>query len=120
MLRQDNCPIDTIMIHCTTPSPRYKVSRAELDRWHRAEGFEPYVNPKNGEITYAGYHLLEHLDGSYERPLPESADNRPPRRTRRTKGLPQLRRQIRIQGDMNTVSYWRLQHVRHVCHPNSQ
>ena len=71
MLRHNNCGIDTIMIHCTATPPRREVSRTELDRWHRAEGFEPYVNPKNGEVTYAGYHLLVHLDGSYERLRPD-------------------------------------------------
>ena len=71
MLRHNNTPIDTIMIHCTATPPRREVSRAELDRWHRAERFEPYVNPKTGETTYAGYHLLVHLDGSYERLRPD-------------------------------------------------
>ncbi|MDE6843489.1 MAG: N-acetylmuramoyl-L-alanine amidase [Muribaculaceae bacterium] len=65
MLRHNNCKIDTIMIHCTATPPRREVSRAELDRWHKAERFEPYTDP-NGKVTYAGYHLLVHLDGSFE------------------------------------------------------
>lgn len=62
--------IDTIMIHCTATPPQREVSRAELDSWHRAENFEPYVDAK-GNKTYAGYHLLVHLDGSYERLRPD-------------------------------------------------
>lgn len=71
MLRHNNCKIDTIMIHCTATPPRREVSRAELDRWHKAERFEPYTDPKTGQMTYAGYHLLVHLDGSYERLRPD-------------------------------------------------
>lgn len=63
-------PIDTIMIHCTATPPGREVSRAELDSWHKAERFEPYVDEK-GRVTYAGYHLLVHLDGSYERLRPD-------------------------------------------------
>lgn len=71
MLRHNNCKIDTIMIHCTATPPRREVSRAELDRWHKAQRFEPYVDPKMGKVTYAGYHLLVHIDGSYERIRPD-------------------------------------------------
>lgn len=69
MNRRSN--IDTIMIHCTaTPSGR-EVSVAELDAWHKAANFEPYVTP-GGKKVYAGYHLLVHIDGSYERIRPDS------------------------------------------------
>lgn len=44
---------------------------AELDRWHKAANFEPYIDPKTGKKTYAGYHILVHLDGSYERIRPD-------------------------------------------------
>lgn len=64
---------DTIMVHCTATPPRREVSRNELDSWHRARRFEPYTDPKTGHKTYAGYHLLVHLDGSYERLRPDSA-----------------------------------------------
>lgn len=64
-------PIDTIMVHCTATPPRREVSRAELDAWHKAERFEPYIDPKTGKATYAGYHLLVHLDGTYERLRPD-------------------------------------------------
>ena len=70
MLRHNNCKIDTIVIHCTATPPGREVSRAELDRWHKAERFEPYTD-KTGQVTYAGYHLLVHLDGSYERLRPD-------------------------------------------------
>ena len=66
-------PIDTILIHCTATPAGREVTRRELDSWHRAEGFEPYVNEKTGEKTYAGYHILVHLDGSYERLRPDHA-----------------------------------------------
>lgn len=70
MLRKT--PIDTIMIHCTdTPSGR-EVTRKELDSWHRARNFEPYTDPATGKKTYAGYHILVHLDGSYERLRPDN------------------------------------------------
>ena len=62
--------IDTIMIHCTATPPKREVSVAELDRWHKAERFEPYVKP-DGSKVYAGYHLLVHIDGSYERIRPD-------------------------------------------------
>lgn len=71
MLRHNNCKIDTIMIHCTATPPRREVTRAELDSWHKAERFEPYTDPKTGKNTYAGYHLLVHIDGSYERLRPD-------------------------------------------------
>lgn len=64
-------PIDTIMLHCTATPPGREVSAKELDGWHKACNFEPYVNPKTGKKTYAGYHLLVHLDGSYERLRPD-------------------------------------------------
>lgn len=64
-------PIDTIMLHCTATPPRREVSRAELDGWHKARNFEPYVDPATGARTYAGYHLLVHIDGSYERLRPD-------------------------------------------------
>ncbi len=60
-------PIDTIMIHCTDTPPGREVSVAELDSWHKARNFE---RCSNGH--YAGYHLLVHLDGSYERIRPDS------------------------------------------------
>ncbi len=69
MLRKT--PIDTIMLHCTaTPADR-EVTRAELDNWHRVARFEPYVDSA-GRCTYAGYHLLVHLDGTYERLRPDA------------------------------------------------
>lgn len=63
-------PIDTIMIHCTATPPRREVSRAELDAWHKARNFEPYVDGK-GRKVYAGYHYLVHLDGTYEHIRPD-------------------------------------------------
>ena len=42
----------------------------ELDSWHKAENFEPYVKP-DGTKVYAGYHILVPLDGSYERIRPD-------------------------------------------------
>ncbi len=63
--------IDTIMIHCTATPPRREVSVKELDGWHKARNFEPYTDPKTGKKTYAGYHLLVHIDGSYERIRPD-------------------------------------------------
>ena len=62
--------IDTIMIHCTATPPMREVSVAELNQWHRAQNFEPYVKP-DGSKVYAGYHILVHLDGSYERIRPD-------------------------------------------------
>lgn len=70
MLRHNNCKIDTIVIHCTATPPRREVTRKELNAWHKAARFEPYVDPKGIE-TYAGYHLLVHLDGSFERLRPD-------------------------------------------------
>lgn len=58
--------IDTIVIHCTATPEGREVSRRELDGWHKAARFEPYINPETGAYTYAGYHILVHLDGSYE------------------------------------------------------
>ena len=58
------------MIHCTDTPPGREVSVAELDSWHRARKFEPYVAPQ-GRKVYAGYHILVHLDGSYERIRPD-------------------------------------------------
>lgn len=69
MLRKT--PIDTIMIHCTDTPPRREVTVSELDSWHRARNFEPYVTPE-GRKVYAGYHILVHLDGSYERIRPDA------------------------------------------------
>lgn len=65
--------IDTIMIHCTATPEGREVSRDQLDAWHKAARFEPYTDPATGKKTYAGYHLLVHLDGSYERLRPDSA-----------------------------------------------
>lgn len=59
-------PIDTIMVHCTATLPKREVSVAELDKWHKARNFERCSNGR-----YAGYHLLVHLDGSYERIRPD-------------------------------------------------
>lgn len=59
-------PIDTIMVHCTATPPRREVTVAELDKWHKARNFERCSNGR-----YAGYHLLVHLDGSYERIRPD-------------------------------------------------
>ena len=59
-----------LVIHCTATPPKREVSVAELDRWHKAERFEPYVKP-DGTKVYAGYHLLVHIDGSYERIRPD-------------------------------------------------
>lgn len=69
MLRKT--PIDTIMIHCTATPPRREVSVEELDRWHRAKNFEPYYDPVKKKNVYAGYHILVHLDGTYERIRPD-------------------------------------------------
>lgn len=65
-------PIDTIVIHCTATPPNREVTKSELDAWHRAAHFEPYVDLKTGAKTYAGYHLLVHIDGTYERLRPDS------------------------------------------------
>lgn len=70
MKRHNNCKIDTLVIHCTATPPMREVSVAELDRWHKALDYEPYIN-KDGKKVYAGYHILVHLDGSYERIRPD-------------------------------------------------
>lgn len=70
MLRHNNCTIDTIVVHCSATPPRREVSIKELDSWHKAEKFEPYIKP-DGTRVYAGYHLFVHLDGSYERIRPD-------------------------------------------------
>ncbi len=64
-------PIDTIMVHCTATPAGREVSRADLDAWHRKARFEPYIDP-NGRHTYAGYHLLVHINGTYERLRPDA------------------------------------------------
>lgn len=69
MLRKSR--IDTIVVHCTATPEGREVSRRELDSWHKAANFEPYVSP-SGDRTYAGYHLLVHLDGRYERLRPDA------------------------------------------------
>ena len=61
------------MIHCTATPEGREVKAAEIDAWHKARKFEPYTDPKTGRKTYAGYHLLVHLDGSYERLRPDTA-----------------------------------------------
>lgn len=65
MLRKT--PIDTIMVHCTATPPKREVTVDELDAWHKAKNFE---RCSNGH--YAGYHLLVHIDGSYERIRPDN------------------------------------------------
>ena len=70
MLRHNNCKIDSIVIHCTATPPGREVSVAELDSWHKARNFEAYVNPA-GKKVYAGYHIIVHLDGKYERIRPD-------------------------------------------------
>lgn len=70
MKRHNNCKIDTLVIHCTATAPGREVGVAELDRWHKGENFEPYVGA-DGRKVYAGYHILVHLDGSYERIRPD-------------------------------------------------
>ncbi len=69
MLRKS--AIDAIVVHCTATPEGREVSRRELDSWHKAAKFEPYVAP-SGDRTYAGYHLLVHLDGRFERLRPDS------------------------------------------------
>ena len=69
MLRKK--PIDSIMIHCTATPAGREVSVTTLDTWHKARNFEPYVR-EDGTRVYAGYHLLVHLDGSYERIRPDA------------------------------------------------
>lgn len=59
------------MIHCTATPPGREVSVATLDTWHKARKFEPYVKP-DGKKVYAGYHLLVHIDGTYERIRPDN------------------------------------------------
>lgn len=59
------------MIHCTDTPSRREVTVSELDSWHRARNFEPYVTP-DGRKVYAGYHILVHIDGSYERIRPDA------------------------------------------------
>ena len=66
-----NRKIDTIMVHCTATRAGREVSVAELDAWHKARNFEPYTEVRSGKRVYAGYHLLVHLDGSYERIRPD-------------------------------------------------
>ena len=62
--------IDSIVIHCTATPPRREVTVSELDSWHKAQRFEPYTTAE-GRKVYAGYHILVHLDGSYERIRPD-------------------------------------------------
>lgn len=64
-------PIDTIMVHCTDTKAGRDVTVAELNQWHKARNFEPYIDPYGVKI-YAGYHLLVHPDGSFERIRPDS------------------------------------------------
>lgn len=63
---------DTILIHCTATPEGREVSAAELNLWHKSARFEPYINAETGVRTYAGYHLLIHLDGSCERLRPDN------------------------------------------------
>lgn len=62
-----------IVIHCTATPEGKEVSVATLDSWHKARNFEPYVDPTTKKKVYAGYHLLVHLDGSYDRIRPNDA-----------------------------------------------
>lgn len=62
-----------LMIHCTATPEGREVSVAQLNQWHKSRRFEPYVDPHSGKRIYAGYHLLVHLDGSYERIRPDNA-----------------------------------------------
>lgn len=62
-----------IVIHCTATPEGREVSRATLDGWHHAKNFEPYIDTVTKKATYAGYHLLVHLDGTYERLRPNEA-----------------------------------------------
>ncbi|MDE5774679.1 MAG: N-acetylmuramoyl-L-alanine amidase [Muribaculaceae bacterium] len=62
-----------VMIHCTATPEGREVTAAQIDAWHKTRKFEPYTDPKTGRKTYAGYHLLVHLDGSYERLRPDTA-----------------------------------------------
>lgn len=61
------------MIHCTATPEGREVSSSELDKWHKAARFEPYVDKYTGKRVYVGYHLLVHIDGSHERLRPDSA-----------------------------------------------
>lgn len=62
--------IDTIIIHCTATGPGREVSVTELNRWHQAQRFEPYVTPEGRKI-FAGYHYLIHIDGTVKVIRPE-------------------------------------------------
>lgn len=53
--------ISKIIIHCTATPARRRVTAAEVDRWHRARGW-------NG----IGYHYLIGIDGTVERGRPEA------------------------------------------------
>lgn len=61
-----------ILIHCSATPEGREVSSATIDAWHKARCFEPYIRP-DGRRVYCGYHLLVHLDGSYERMRPDNA-----------------------------------------------
>ncbi|MDE6042809.1 MAG: N-acetylmuramoyl-L-alanine amidase [Muribaculaceae bacterium] len=47
--------INEIIVHCTATPAGREVTAAEVDRWHRARGFERI-----------GYHFLVGLDGTVE------------------------------------------------------
>lgn len=58
-----------IVIHCSATPASRAVTVKEIDGWHRAQRFEPYVR-EDGAKVYFGYHYLVHQDGRIERVRP--------------------------------------------------
>ena len=53
--------IDTIIIHCSATKAGWNFHAADIDRWHREQGF-----------SMIGYHWVIDLDGTVEQGRPES------------------------------------------------
>lgn len=62
----------TIVIHCSATPGSRAVKVSEIDGWHKAQRFEPYVN-KEGKKIYCGYHYIVHQDGRVENVRPPEA-----------------------------------------------
>ena len=58
--------IEEIILHCTATKDGVDYTSNSINAAHKARKFSTYVDPKNGEVKYIGYHFYIRLDGTIE------------------------------------------------------
>ncbi len=58
--------INRIIVHCSATNEGEDFSIADIDRWHKIDGYKRKYAPKDAKYKHVGYHYVVNLDGTID------------------------------------------------------